>query len=93
MGADVLLPPPEAEDVLLWAIYGQPSPPPPLDAATARAIKTFLVRYHVDDIVIVPWGKDTASALPYFTTALQAAPDKFGDAYFWSHVQRLLGQL
>jgi hypothetical protein len=92
VGADVLLPPPEAEDILLWAIYGLPSPPPPFGVATARAIKTFLVRYHVGDIVIVPWGSGTASALPYFTAALQVAPENFGGAYVWSHVQRLLGQ-
>jgi hypothetical protein len=90
VNAAVLLPPAAAEQVLLWGLYGQPSPPPPLDAATSQAIRTFLARYDVDAITVVPWGGPPKAVLAYFTAALGLRPDDFHGAYVWSRVQGLL---
>jgi hypothetical protein len=88
--AAVLLPPTAAEQVLLWGLYGRPSPPPALDAATSQAIRTFLARYNVDDITVVPWGGPPTSVLAYFTAALGSSPEDFKGDYVWSRVQQLL---
>jgi hypothetical protein len=90
VNAAVLLPPTAAEQVLLWGLYGQPSPPPPLDATTSEEIRTFLARYDVDDIIVVPWGDPPEAVLAYFTAALGLPPDDFHGAYVWSRVQELL---
>jgi hypothetical protein len=90
--AAVLLPPTAAEQVLLWGLYGKPSPPPPHDASTSQAIRTFLARYHVDDIAVVPWGGPPTAVLAYFTSALGLPPVDFQGDYVWSRVQQLLRQ-
>ena len=90
VGAATLLPPTAAERLLLWGIYGRPRPPPPFDASTSKAIRTFLARYHVDDITVVPWGGSPAPMLAYFTAALGQPPEDFQGAYVWSRIPQLL---
>jgi hypothetical protein len=90
VNAAVLLPPAQAEQVLLWGLYGRPNPPPPLDAATSQAIRTFLARYNVDDVAIIPWGSTPKGVLAYFTAALGLPPQDFQGDYVWSRVQELL---
>jgi hypothetical protein len=90
VNAAVLLPPAQAEQVLLWGLYGQPTPPPPLDGSTSQAIRIFLARYKVDDVAIVPWGSTPKGVLAYFTAAFGLPPDNFQGTYVWSHVQQLL---
>jgi hypothetical protein len=86
--AALLLPPLQAEDLLSWGLYGQPAPPPPADAATYAAIRTFLVRYHVGAVTIVPFlALHWQAVIPYFTAALGAPPVAFGGGYVWPHVQ------
>jgi hypothetical protein len=75
---------------MVWGLYGQPSPPLPHDASTSQAIRTFLARYNVDDITVVPWGGPPTGVLAYFTAALGLPPDNFQGTYVWSHVQKLL---
>ena len=85
--AALLLPPLEAEDLLSWGLYGEPAPPPPADAATYAAIRTFLARYDVGAVAIVPGGTHWQAVLPYFTAALGTPPTDFGGGYVWPHVQ------
>jgi hypothetical protein len=91
--AAVLLPPTQAEQVLLWGLYGSRSPgPPPLNAATSQAIRTFLALYKVDDLAVVPWGSTPKGVIAYFTAALGIAPEDFQGDYVWSRIQELLQQ-
>jgi hypothetical protein len=91
VGAAEWLPPRQAERVLVWSLYGQINPPP-LDAATAQAIRTFLARYHVDDVTIVPSGEPTAPVVAYFQAALRQPPANFGGTLVWSGVQQILAR-
>ncbi len=92
-GAALLLPPYEAEQVLVWALYGKPSPPPANDAATARAIEIFLNTYDVGAVTVVPSGPGTASVLAYYTAALRVPPVDFGGSYIWPDVQQDLRRI
>ncbi|MHB1885866.1 MAG: hypothetical protein ACYCVV_12825, partial [Acidimicrobiales bacterium] len=92
-GAALLLPPYEAEQVLVWALYGKPSPPPPNDAATARAIQIFLNTYDVGAVTVVPSGPGTASVLAYYSAALRVPPVEFAGSYIWPDVQGDLRRL
>jgi hypothetical protein len=87
-GAAMLLPPFEAEQVLVWGLYGEPSPPPAMDAATAKAIQIFLKTYGVGAVTVVPWGPRVDAVLAYYQAALQVPPVKFGGSYIWPDVQR-----
>jgi hypothetical protein len=88
-GQAALLVPSTAEDLLIWGIYGQPSPPPN-DAATSEAVRQFLVRYHVDDVVLYPWNGTVPPVLRYFLAALGVRPLDFQGTFVWSHVPQLL---
>jgi hypothetical protein len=90
--AELLLPPTQAERLLVWALYGQPSPPPPDDAATWRAIRAFLARYDVGDVAVTRSGLHWHSVLRYYTSALGVPPATFGRAFVWPHVQRDLAR-
>ncbi len=92
-GAALLLPPYEAEQVLVWALYGKPSPPPANDAATARAIQIFLSTYDVGAVTVVPSGPGTASVLAYYSAALRVPPVGFDGSYVWPDVQQDLRRL
>jgi hypothetical protein len=86
--AGLLVPPVQVEQLLSWGLYGKPAPPPPADAATYALIRTFLARYHVGAVTIVPSaGVHWQAVLPYFTSALGVGPTLFGGGYVWSHVQ------
>jgi hypothetical protein len=89
VNAAVFLPPPQAEEILVWSLYGRPSPPPN-DSATSRSIRTFLAEYHVDDITVVPSGVPAQPIIDYFTAALQQSPSDFQGTYVWSHIPQLL---
>jgi hypothetical protein len=89
VGAALWLPPPAAEALLVWSLYGQPPPPVP-GPSTSQSIRTFLARYHVDDITVVPSGAPTATLMSYFTAALGVLPNNFEGTYVWSGVQQLL---
>ena len=86
-GLGLLLPPLQVEQLLSWGFYGQPAPPPPLDETTLTAIRTFLDRYHVDSVVIIPSGLHAPAVVPYFTDALQTAPVVYHGATVWPHIQ------
>jgi hypothetical protein len=86
--AGLLLRPTQAELVLLWALYGVPSPPPPDNAATWSAIRVFLARYDVGDVAVTRAGLHWWSVVHYFTGALGQPPVAFGRAFVWPHVQR-----
>jgi hypothetical protein len=90
IGAAIWLPPTATEALLVWSLYGQPYPPPVFGPATSQAIRTFLARYHVDDITIVPSGAPTGTVLSYFDAALGRPPSEFQGSYVWSGVQQLL---
>jgi hypothetical protein len=85
--AALLLAPLPAEQLLSWALYGAPAPPPPADAATYAAIRTFLGRYRVGAVSVVPPGAHWPAVLRYFTAALDTAPVDFHGTYVWAHVQ------
>lgn len=85
-GAKILLPPSQAEKILVWAVYGHPTPPP-LDGATEADIRTYLRRYDIDDVAIVPTGSSTSSAVKYYQAALGRAPRVVTGVYVWPHVQ------
>ncbi|MGA8679580.1 MAG: hypothetical protein ABSB54_03200 [Acidimicrobiales bacterium] len=92
-GAALLLPPYEAEQVLLWALYGEPRPPPAMDQATAKAIEIFLRAWGVDAVTVVPHGHRTALVLDYYEAALEAPPILFKGAYVWPDVQQDLRRI
>jgi hypothetical protein len=92
-GAALLIPPFEAEQVLLWGLYGAPNPPPPNNAATARAIQIFLHTYNVDAVTLVPSSTRTKTVIAYFTAALHAPPVEFEGSYVWPAVQQDLQRL
>jgi hypothetical protein len=92
-GAAMLLPPFEAEQVLVWGLYGKPSSPPAMDASTAKAIQIFLKTYGVGAVTVVPWGLRTNAVLAYYVAALQVPPVKFGGSYIWPDVQQDLRRL
>jgi hypothetical protein len=85
--AQLLLPPIQVEQLLSWGVYGLPTPPPPLDETTLTEIRSFLGRYDVGSVVIVPSGGDWQAVVPYFTDALQFAPVDFDGSYVWPHIQ------
>jgi hypothetical protein len=89
----MLLPPFEAEQVLVWGLYGKPSSPPAMDASTAKAIQIFLKTYGVGAVTVVPWGLRTNAVLAYYVAALQVPPVKFGGSYIWPDVQQDLRRL
>lgn len=91
--AALLLPPYEAEQVLLWGLYGAPSPPPANDAATAKAIQVFLKTYDVGAVTVVPSGPRTGVVLAYYKAALRVPPVTFQGSYIWPQVQHDLGPL
>ncbi len=91
VGAGLWLPPPTAEALLVWSLYGQP-PQPVYGPSTSQAIRTFLARYHVDDITIAPSGAPTATVISYFTAALGRSPADFQGTDVWSGVQQMLAQ-
>jgi len=90
LNAGLWLPPTSVEALLVWSLYGQPYPPPVYGAATSRVIRTFLSRYHVDDITVVPSGAPTGTVTSYFTAALGRPPADFQGTYVWSGVQQML---
>ena len=89
LNAAIWLPPTTTEALLVWSLYGQP-PPPVYGPSTSRAIRTFLGRYHVDDITIVPSGVPTDQVISYFTAALGRPPADFQGTYVWSDVPQVL---
>jgi hypothetical protein len=91
VGPAVWLPPVAAEQIMVWSLYNLVSPPPN-DAVTYRAIRTFLARYDVDDITIVPSGVDTTPVVSYFQHALGQPPVNFQGSYVWSGIQQILSQ-
>jgi hypothetical protein len=92
VGAAIWLPPDTAEALLVWSLYGQPYPPPVFGPSTSGAIRTFLARYGVNDVTVVPSGVPTAPVISYFTAALGHPPADFQGTYVWSGVQQLLAQ-
>jgi hypothetical protein len=92
LNAGLWLPPTTVEALLVWSLYGQPYPPPVYGPSTSQAIRTFLARYHVDDITIVPSGAPTSTVVSYFTAALGRPPAGFQGTFVWSGVQQLLAQ-
>ncbi len=92
-GANLLLPPYEAEQVLVWALYGKPAPPPANNASTARAIQIFLKTYDVDAVTVVHYGNETNLVLSYYQAALHTPPIDFQGAYIWPDVQQDLARL
>jgi hypothetical protein len=91
--AELLLPPYAAEKVLVYWLYGRPSPPPPNDAATAREIRIFLRRYHVGAVTVVRQGRPIGPVLAYFTAALGVRPVQFLGSDIWPDVQGDLRRL
>jgi hypothetical protein len=92
-GAALLLPPFEAEQVLLWGLYGAPNRLPANNAATAKAIQIFLHTYDVDAVTIVPSSTRTKMVIAYFTAALHGPPIEFEGSYVWPDVQQDLQRL
>jgi hypothetical protein len=92
-GAALLLPPFEAEQVLLWGLYGAPNPLPANNAATAKAIQIFLHTYDVDAVTVVPSSTRTRTVIAYFTEALHGPPIDFEGSYVWPDVQQDLQRL
>jgi hypothetical protein len=90
--AELLLPPEEAERVLVWGLYGRPKRPPP-GAATTKDIRVFLGTYHVGAVTIVPSGPRTAAVMAYFRSALGVAPVEFDGSFVWPDVQEELAQV
>lgn len=90
LNAGLWLPPDTTEALLVWGLYGQPYPPPVFGPSTTQAVRTFLSRYHVDDITIVPSGAPTSPVISYFTAALGRPPSDFQGTYVWSGVPQLL---
>jgi hypothetical protein len=91
--AALLLAPVQAEQVLLWGLYDKPRPPPPNDAATARAIQIFLKTYDVGAVTVVPYGSRTTAVIAYYQAALGIPPVGFEGAYVWPDVQQDLSRL
>jgi hypothetical protein len=89
---DVLLPPTAAEVILVWGLYGEPDPPP-RDAATSAQIRTFLSRYHVDDVTFSYQGVPRQAAIAYYTAALEQAPVYYHGTFLWTHVPRILAAI
>jgi hypothetical protein len=90
--ASLLIPPLQAEQLLSWALYGAPARPP-ADCATYAAIRTFLARYDVGAVTVVPSaGTQWQTVLAYFTTSLHTAPTNFEGSYVWAHVQSELAR-
>jgi hypothetical protein len=91
--AALLLPPYAAEKVLVYLLYGRPSPPPPNDTATAKDIRIFLRRYKVGAVTVVRQGRPIDQVLAYFTAALRVRPVEFLGSYIWPDVQKDLRRL
>lgn len=92
-GAKLLLPPYEAEQVLVWALYGKPAPPPADNASTAKAIQVFLKTYGVDAVTVVYYGSETNLVIKYYEAALHTPPIDFQGSYVWPDVQQDLARL
>ncbi|MGH9170120.1 MAG: hypothetical protein ACRD0Z_04530 [Acidimicrobiales bacterium] len=90
-GANTLLAPKQAEDVLEWGVYGEPSPPPPMGAATTAAIRQFLSHYGIGAVVVAYPGTRGAAVAAYFQAALGKPPVDFGGSDVWPDVQSDLG--
>jgi hypothetical protein len=89
----LLLPPLQAELLLTWALNGSPAPPPPADAATYAAIRTFLTRYHVGAVTSIPVWPHSATVVAYFTAALHTPPVLFQGNDVWPDVQADLARV
>lgn len=90
--AALLIPPDEAERLLVWGLYGRPKPPP-TGPATTEAIRTFLKIYDVGAVTIVPSGPRTDAVMAYFRAALRVPPIQFGGSFVWPDVQGALAHL
>jgi hypothetical protein len=83
----LLLPPTEAERVLVWGLYGKPTPPP-VGAATTTDIRVFLETYHVGAVTVVPSGPRTGAVMAYFQAALGVRPIEFHGSFIWPDVRQ-----
>jgi len=92
-GPALLLPPYQAEDAILWGMYSAPSPPPPMDQATARAIQIFLRTYGVNAVTVVGNGPGAKIVLEYYEAALEEPPVVFDRSYIWPDVQQDLKRI
>jgi hypothetical protein len=93
LGAGLLVAPEQTEDLLVWGLYGEPSPPPPDNALTRGEIRTFLARYHVGAVTVVPGGEHWQTVIRYFTAALGVPPRHFGQTLIWPRVQDELARV
>jgi hypothetical protein len=66
------------------------TPTPPIDAKTVAALRTFLVRYRVDAVVVDDLGLHPQTVISYVTDAL-GPPVETGGVSAWFDVPRLLG--
>jgi hypothetical protein len=89
--AELLIPPDEAERLLVWGLYGKPTPPP-AGTATTSDIRRFLQAYDVGAVTVVPTGPRTFAVMAYFQTALGVQPTAFEGSYVWPNVQQDLAQ-
>lgn len=64
-------------------------PTPPVDRGTVAALRTFLVRYHVDAVVVDDLGLHPQTVISYVTDAL-GPPVETGGVWTWFDVPRLL---
>ncbi|MDA8313433.1 MAG: hypothetical protein M0Z46_23015 [Actinomycetota bacterium] len=73
------------------AMLGTPAgtPPPPVDARTVAALRTFLRRYRVDAVVVDDLGLHPQRVVAYVADAL-GPPVETGGVWAWFDVPRLL---
>ncbi len=64
-------------------------PTPPVDATTVAALRTFLLRYHVDAVVVDSLGLHPQTVIGYVTDAL-GPPVETGGVWAWFDVPHLL---
>jgi hypothetical protein len=86
--ADAQLPPVQMPELLAWCYYGAPyaSAPPPPGAAELSALRSYLVRYRVQDVLAQPVGAHPATFVRYLTLALGAPPRQEGGIDGWFEV-------
>jgi len=87
------LAPTALEDLALWGLYGTRSAlrAPRPDAGEIRLIRTFLVRYRVDTILVDPTvGAHPDTVVTFLTRALGRAPRHLGGTDVWFGVQATL---
>jgi hypothetical protein len=90
--AQLALPPTPLPNLLTWAYYGAPygpTPPPP-DPAELTAIRVYLTRYDVQDVLVEPVGAHPATLVHYLTLALGSPPQVEGGIDAWIDVPALL---